>query len=208
MPRFRCVDARPEPRAAGPAILLDLRISVDAGQRVHSMALRTQIRIEPRRRRYAPSEADKLVDLFGELPRWGETLQPMQLCTVSTMVPGFVGQTTAELAVPLSYDIDVAATRYLHGLEDGEVPLLLLFSGTVFYAGPDGVQVGLVPWSDEATFRLPVDIWRAAMDQHFPGSAWLRMRRETLDALLAYRSEHALASWDDTLHRLLKDAGS
>ncbi|MBO0850710.1 MAG: hypothetical protein J2P20_14710, partial [Pseudonocardia sp.] len=127
MPRFRCVDARPEPRAAGPAILLDLRITVDPGQRVHSMALRTQIRIEPRRRRYAPSEADKLVDLFGELPRWGETLQPLQLCTVSTMVPGFAGQTTTELAVPLSYDIDVAATRYLHGLEDGEVPLLLLF---------------------------------------------------------------------------------
>ncbi|MBO0850202.1 MAG: hypothetical protein J2P20_12110, partial [Pseudonocardia sp.] len=119
---------------------------------------------------------------------------------------GFAGQTTTELAVPLSYDIDVAATRYLHGLEDGEVPLLLLFSGTVFYAGPTGVQVGLVSWSEEATFRLPVEIWRAAMDQHFPGSAWLRVRRETLDALLAYRSEHAIASWDDTLHRLLKDA--
>jgi uncharacterized protein DUF6084 len=208
MPRFACVDARPEPHAAGPTVLLDLRITVEPGQRVHSMALRTQIRIEPRRRRYSPSEADRLVDLFGELPRWAETLQPLQLCTVSTMVPGFVGQTTTELAVPLSYDIDVAATRYLHGLEDGEVPLLLLFSGTVFYAGSTGVQVGLVSWSEEASYRLPVAVWRAAMDQHFPGSAWLRVRRETLDALLAYRSEQAIASWDDTVARLLKDAGS
>jgi hypothetical protein len=208
MPRFACLDARPEPRSVGPGILLSLRIAVETGQRVHSMALRTQIRIEPRRRRYTPAEADKLVDLFGELPRWGETLQPLQLCTVSTMIGGFVGQTTAEVAVPLSYDIDVAATRYLHGLDDGEVPLLLLFSGTVFYAGLEGVQVGLVPWSDEAAYRLPVAVWRAAMDEHFPGSAWLRVRRETLDALLAYRSEGALPSWDDTLHRLLKDAAS
>jgi hypothetical protein len=69
------------------------------------------------------------------------------------------------------------------------------------------VQVGLVPWSEEATYRLPVAVWRAAMDAHFPGSAWLRMRRETMDALLAYRSGHALASWDDTLLQLLKDAG-
>ena len=34
--------------------------------------------------------------------------------------------------MPLSYDVDVAAHKYLAGLEDGEVPLLLLFSGTVF----------------------------------------------------------------------------
>ncbi|GAA5164062.1 DUF6084 family protein [Pseudonocardia eucalypti] len=206
MPRFACLDARPDLRSAGPGMLLDLRITVDPGQRVHSLALRTQIRIEPRRRRYTPAEAEQLVDLFGELPRWGETLHPLQLCTVSTMVTGFAGQTTTEVSVPLSYDIDVAATRYLHGLDDGDVPLLLLFSGTVFYAGPEGVQVGLVSWSEEATFRLPVAIWRAAMDAHFPGTAWLRLRRETLDALLAYRSAHAIPSWDDVLHRLLKDA--
>jgi hypothetical protein len=208
MLRFRCTGARPEPHAAGPAILLGLQIDADPGQRVHTLALRTQIRIEPRRRRYTPDEADRLVDLFGELPRWGETLQPLQLCTISTMVAGFAGQTTVELVVPLSYDIDVAATKYLHGLTGGDAPLLLLFSGTVFYAGPDGVQVGLVPWHEEATFRLPVDVWRAAMDEHFPGSAWLRLRRETLDALRAYRTEHAIPTWDDAFHRLLKDAQS
>jgi hypothetical protein len=209
MPAFTCLDARPELRGAGPSILLSLRIKVEPGQRVHSLALRTQIRIEPRRRRrYNKAEVDKLVDLFGDPSRWGQTLHPLQLCTVSTMVQGFVGQTTTELSVPLSYDIDVAASRYLHGLEEGEVPLLLLFSGTVFTEGPDGVQVGLVPWSEEASYRLPVSVWRAAMDEHFPGSAWLRMRRETLDALLAYRSQHALASWDDTLLLLLKEAGS
>ena len=129
MPHFACVDARPEPHGAGPSILLGLRISARPGQRVHSLALRTQIRIEPRRRRhYSQAEADKLVDLFGDRSRWGQTLQPLQLSTISTMVPGFVGDTTAELSVPLSYDIDVAATRYLHGLDDGEIPLLLLFS--------------------------------------------------------------------------------
>ncbi|HVL84939.1 MAG TPA: DUF6084 family protein [Pseudonocardia sp.] len=209
--RFRCTGARPQLHAAGPTILLDLQVRGDPGQRVHSLALRTQIRIEPRRRRYTPEEADKLTDLFGEPRRWGETLNPLQLATVPTMVQGFTGETTAEIEIPLTYDLDIAATKYLHGLgADTEVPLLLLFTGTVFYSpdGGRGVQVGLVPWHEEATFRLPVAVWRAAMDEHFPGATWLRVHRETLDALQAYRSEHAIPTWDDTLHRLLKEAGS
>ena len=58
---------------------------------MHTVALRTQIRIEPRRRRYTAEEAARLSDLFGEPARWGETLNPLQLATVATMVPGFTG---------------------------------------------------------------------------------------------------------------------
>jgi hypothetical protein len=206
MLRFACTGVRPEPYAFGPSLLLDLRIRVDPGQQVHTLALRTQIRIEPRRRRYTPSEAEKLTDIFGELPRWGETLNPLQLTEISTMVPGFTGETTVSIPVPLTYDIEIASTKYLHGLEDGDIPLLLLFSGTIFYRGPEGVQVGLVPWHEEATVRLPVSVWRATMDEHFPGSAWIRVRRETLDALSAYRSPRAIPNWDDTIERLLKEA--
>ena len=169
MLRFACTGVRPEPYAFGPSLLLDLRIRVEPGQQVHTLALKTQIRIEPRRRRYSPAEAEKLTDLFGELPRWGETLNPMQLTEVSTMVAGFTGQTEVSISVPLTYDIDIASTKYMHGLEDGEIPLLLLFSGTIFYRSTDGVQVGLVPWHEEATVRLPVSVWRATMDEHFPG---------------------------------------
>jgi hypothetical protein len=41
------------------------------------------------------------------------------------------------------------------------------------------------------------------MDRYFPGSAWLRLERETFDRLYAYRSRHALPSWEHTLDHLL-----
>lgn len=208
MLRFACTGARPEPFAAGPSLLLDLKITEGSGRRVHSVALRCQIRIEPRGRKYSAAESAKLVDLFGEPSRWGETLNPLQFATVGMTVSGFTGETTVPIAVPLTYDLDIAATKYFHGLSDGEVPLLLLFTGTLFYAGPDGVQVGLVPWHEEATFKLPVATWRATMDEHYPNSAWVRVTADTLDALSAYRSERVIPNWDDTFERLLKEAGS
>lgn len=206
MLRFACTGSRPEPFAAGPSLLLDLTIAEDSGVRVHAVVLRCQIRIEPRRRTYTSAEAAKLVDLFGDPSRWGETLQALQLATVGTTVPGFTGDTAVPLAVPLTYDLDIAATKYFHGLADGVVPLLLLFTGTVFYAGPTGVQVGMVAWHEEATHGLPVATWRAVMDEHHAGGGWLRVGTGTLDALSAYRSEHAIPSWDETLERLLKEA--
>ncbi|MFC4945984.1 DUF6084 family protein [Pseudonocardia sp. GCM10023141] len=206
MLRFSCTGARPEPYAAGPTLLFDLLVGEDSGQRVHSVALRVQIRIEPRGRTYTAVESAKLVDLFGEPSRWGDTLNPMQLTEIGLTVGGFTGETTVAVRVPLTYDLDIAATKYFHGLAEGHIALLMLFSGTMYYAGPDGVQVGLVPWHEEATFRLPVATWRAAMDDHYPNSAWIRVGTDTLDALSAFRSERVIPTWDDTFEQLLKEA--
>ncbi|MGD9528324.1 DUF6084 family protein [Pseudonocardia sp.] len=215
MLRFTCVGARPEPFAAGPALLFRLRIDAPEDRPVHSIALRCQIRIEPRGRAYTPAEQARLGDLFGEPSRWGETLNPLQLATVGLTVRGFTGSTEVDVPVPLTYDLDIAATKYFHGLEaDGsgsarDVPLLLLFSGTVYHSGAgSGIQLGLVDWHAEAQFRLPVATWRAAMDEHYPGGGWVRLHRSTLDALLAYRSAHAIPTWDDTVERLLKEVAS
>lgn len=211
MLRFACTGARPEPFSAGPSLLFDVRIAEEPNEdgtarRVHSVMLRTQIRIEPRGRAYSEAESAKLVDLFGAPARWGETLNPLQLATVGTAVGAFTGEIVTPVTVPLTYDLDIAATKYFHGLSNGEVPLLMLFSGTVFYAGPHGVQVGLVSWHEEATYPLPVATWRAAMDDHYPRSAFVRVSTATLDALSAYRSAHTIPNWDDTFERLLKEA--
>jgi len=206
--RFACTGSRPEPHAAGPALQLDLRVEDGTGRRVHAVALRVQIRIDPRPRRYSAAETARLTDLFGEPNRWGDTLQPLQLATVPVLTPSFTNSTTVAVNVPLTYDLDIAAARYLHGLDEGEIPLTLLFSGTMFYAGDTGVQLGLVPWHEEAEHRLPVAVWRAAMDEHFPGSGWVRLRRDTLDRLAAFRSAHTLLSWDNAVERLLKEAES
>jgi len=83
----------------------------------------------------------------------------------------------------------------------------MLFSGTVFVDGGNGFFVEQVPWDREANYRLPVKVWRDLMDLHFPGTGWLTMRIETLDALLRYKSRHGLPTWDQALGMLLKEAG-
>ncbi|MEW2114666.1 DUF6084 family protein [Streptomyces sp. NPDC005474] len=199
---FACTGVRADGYAAGPTLVFRLRVTAADNARVHALALRCQIRIEPARRSYEPAEADGLADLFGERSRWGSTLQPVQFAQVSVMVPSFTGEIETDLAVPCTYDMDIAATRYLAALDGGEVPLLMLFSGTAF-TGAGGFQVEPVPWDREAAFRMPVDTWREMVEQHFPGCGWIRLPRDTMDALVAYRSRHALPSWEATLKALL-----
>jgi len=200
---FDCVGARADRYAVTPGLTLELRITETEGERIDAIALRCQIRVEPHRRRYSAQEAERLHDLFGDTDRWADTLKPLQLATLSTMVPGFSGASTIDLPLPVTYDLEIASTKYFHGLDDGVVPLLLLFSGTVFRNVDGRLQVQQVPWSKESSFGLPVTVWRETVDLHFPNSAWLRVQRETLDALQRFKSRNALPSWDSTLTALL-----
>jgi Family of unknown function (DUF6084) len=204
---FGCTGVTAERYAATPALTFALTITERSGVRVHAIALRCQIRIEPHRRRYSATEAQRLHDLFGDPSRWAETVKPIQLAMITTMVPTFTAVTETDLEVPVTYDLEVASARYLQGLDDGTVPLLLLFSGTVFVDTGDGFSVELVPWSSEASYRMPVSVWRELADIHFPNSAWLRCSRQTLDELSAFKARHALPTWDATLGALLAAAG-
>jgi hypothetical protein len=203
---FTCTGVRADPYAAGPTLVFRLRVTASPDVRVHALALRCQIRIEPARRGYGEGEAQALRDLFGERSRWGSSLNPVQFAQVPVMVQGFTGEVETDVVVPCTYDMDVASSRYFHALEEGEVPLLMLFSGTAF-AGAGGFHVEPVPWDKEATFRMPVKTWQEMVEQHFPGSGWVRLPSDTLDALLAYRSRQALPSWQATVEHLLDAAG-
>jgi Family of unknown function (DUF6084) len=203
---FDCVGASVDKYSLVPAMNLSLRISETSGQRVEAIALRCQIRIEPARRRYTDAEAQRLTDLFGETKRWADTLRPVQFTHVSIMVPGFTGSTNLDLPVPLTYDMEIGATRYFAGLDDGEVPLLLLFSGTIFGTADGRLSVQLVPWSKEASYRLPVAVWREAIDAHFPNSAWIKVSTHTLNELQRYKAQRALPSWESTVLALLAQA--
>jgi hypothetical protein len=203
---FDWTGARAERFAVVPTLTLCLRISETSGQSLDAIALRCQIRIEPQRRRYSDAEARRLHDLFGDTTRWADTLKPLQLTTVSVMVPGFTGSTGLDLPVPFTYDLEIASTRYCASLDDGEVPLLLLFSGTVFATVDGRMQVQQVPWSKEITCGLPASVWREAIDAHFPDRAWVTMSRQTLDELVRFKTRHTLPTWDDTLRALLAEA--
>ena len=203
---FDCVGARAERWSAGPTLTFLLKVAETAGETIHGISLRCQIRIEPVKRKYSESEGDKIADLFGERSRWGETMKPLQLAFAAQMVPGFTGSAEVELPVPFTYDFEVATSKYFHALEDGEIPLLLLFSGTVFVKTDDGFRVEQVPWHKEAAYRLPVATWQEMMDAHFPNSAWIRVRRDTMDALTRFRSQRGLPTWDDTFNALLGES--
>ena len=54
-----------------------------------------------------------------------------------------------------------------------------------------------MPWSKEAAYRLPVAVWREAIDAHFPNSAWIKMSRQTHGGTAsASRPARALPTWD------------
>src|ERR1700728_1018298 len=203
---FDCIGTRADKYAVAPQMLVRLRISETSGQRVEAIALRCQIRIEPARRRYTEDEAERLNDLFGDVQRWADTLKPVQFTNISIMVPGFTGSTEIDMPVPLTYDMENGATRYFAGLDDGEVPLLLLFSGTIFSLADGRMSVTQVPWSKEASYRLPVSVWRDAIDAHFPNTAWLKVSNLTFDDLLRYKSAKGLATWEATILNLLSEA--
>jgi len=200
---FDCIDVRPLKYAASPTLAFKLRISELTGQPVHAMVLRVQIRIEPQRRRYTDDESELLTHLFGDRSRWGETLKPFQFTTSSVTVPGFTGATEVDAEVPCTYDLEVAAGKYFHALSDGVVPMVLLFSGTVFGKGGPGFWVEQVPWHTQAECRMPVTVWDELMSRYFPNVAWIKLPRETVDALLKYKAQHAIPTWEAAIERLL-----
>ena len=121
-------------------------------------------------------------------------------------VPAFTGSTEVDLPLPCTYDFEVVWAKYLQALDSGEAPLLFLFSGTVFAKSENGYRVEQVPWNKEASFRMPVALWRDLMDAYFPGCGWIRLERASLDALQRFRARHSLASWEQTFAALLAAA--
>lgn len=200
---FEVLDVAPQAHAASPHLLFRLRITESTGAVVHAMALRCQLRIEPQRRPYDADEQSGLTDLFGTSERYDTTLKPFLWTHATAMVRGFEDSIEVELPVACSYDFEVSATKYLHALRGGGVPLVLLFSGTVFTRGQTGFTVEQLSWSLEARCTLPVQAWRQLMDLYFPGSGWIRLERSSLDALARFRSERGLTSWEQALAALL-----
>jgi Family of unknown function (DUF6084) len=196
-------DAARLEHAAAPTLRFALRVT-SAGAAVRSVLLDVQIRIAATRRAYAPDADDRLFELFGARADWGTTLRSLLWTRTTLVVPPFTDATEVDLLVPCTYDLEVGAAKYLGALRDGDVPLEFLFSGSVFYAGADGrLQTARLSWELEAEYRLPVAVWRATMDAHFPGSAWLRLDRETHDRLVAYKSRRALPTWAAVVDELL-----
>jgi hypothetical protein len=201
---FGVTDVGPLERAAVPTLRFGLRIDAGAAQ-VRSILLHVQLQIAARRRHYDEAAKERLFDLFGQPERWGSTLRTLPWTRLTQVVPPFTASTEVELPLPCTYDFEVVAARYFDALRDGEVPLELLFSGTVFYTGEGGLlQTAQIAWDREAEYRLPVSVWRETMDLYYPGQGWLRLRRESLDRLERFRASQGLNGLDEAVDSLLE----
>jgi Family of unknown function (DUF6084) len=203
---FRIGDAYAQEYAAVPTIVFRLAVESLGGHAVRSALLDTQIQIAARARPYDAEDADGLADIFGTPERWGTTLRTLLWTRTTRVVPAFEGATVVDLPVACSYDLDVIASRYFGGIGGGGVPLEFLFSGTVFYTGAGGMlQTSRISWEKEATYSLPVSVWRETMDRHFPGTAWLRVSKGTYDRLTEERARRGEADFEGTLGALLEE---
>jgi Family of unknown function (DUF6084) len=189
--------------AVQPTLVFKLRVETDADVEIRSVSLNTQVRISANQRSYAADEQRRLVDVFGHPQQWSTTLGSLLWTHVTCVVPPFVGSTLVDLAVPCTYDFEVASTKYFHALESGFVPLEFLFSGTVFHAADGGLQVQRIGWDKEARYRLPTSLWRQAVDYVFPNTAWLRVPRAAFTRLADFRARNAFPSWEAALDALL-----
>jgi hypothetical protein len=204
---FQIEGAEPIPFAVAPLLAFKLKLTNgDPGEMIQSVALRCQIQIEVTRRKYEPGEQERLIDLFGKPERWSRTLRPMLWTHASVTVPPFQGGTIVDLQVPCTFDFNVAATKYFAGLDDGEVPLNLMFSGSIFYESDTrGLQVEQIPWDRETRYRLPVRIWKSMMEIYYPNTAWLCLRRDVFDRLSQYKMQQGIPTWEQTLERLIPE---
>jgi hypothetical protein len=168
------------PFAVVPTLVFEMRIvNAVAEEEVFAAALRCQMRIEAMAR-----------ELY-----W---------MTVAVPVPRFTGETLIEVPVACYEDHVTAAGKYFQTQKDGVIPLTFLFSGTLFYGGPDGVvRVGEPNWEREASFSMPAGLWQVMMDLYFPNMRWLAVRHELFEKLRLLASIGSYPTLDICLEELV-----
>ena len=205
-PEFAAIGVRQVRYAAAPTLMLDLQVSESSGRPVYMIALTIQLMIEPARRSYDEKTRAGLVELFGPPERWAVTTRSLVWTQLDVLVPAFTGSTTVPVPIPCSYDLELAAAKYLYSLADGEAPLTLHFNGTIYYPQDDGsLQMVLVPWNKSIDLRMPVSVWRGTIEHYYPNTNWIALRSETLGALQRAKLARGAATFDACLQALLAE---
>jgi hypothetical protein len=203
---FVVQDVTAERFSVTPRLTARIGVVTSSTEPIQAIALQCQVRIEPLRRPYSDAEAGGLTDLFGPRERWANTQRTFLWQHTTAMVQGFVGSTVISMPLECTYDYEVAASKYLHALRDGTIPLLFLFSGTVFVAGERGFSVQRVSWECEARHDMPVSVWHDLMRLHYPNSGWVRLGHDTVTALAAYKSDRGMLDFEDAVTALLAES--
>ena len=206
-PEFAVLGARTVRYAAAPMLALDLQVSEPSGRQVYMIALSIQLMIEPARRRYDDATRERLLELFGPPERWSVTTRSLVWAQLDVVVPAFTGSTTVAVPLACSFDLELAAAKYLYSLPDGEAPLALHFNGMIYYPGEHGrLQMVLVPWTKSIDFRMPVSVWKQTVEHYYPGTSWLALRAQTLEDLQREKLARGLATLDACVEAMLEES--
>jgi len=204
-PEFSILGVEAVPHSAAPNLLFTGHVSETSGREVYAIALTTQVMIDPARRGYDDDTRERLFELFGEPERWGATTHSFLWAELSTMVSSFTGATTFRLPMQCNYDLEIAATKYLHSVPGGEVPLSFHFTGTIFYRGEaDRLQIVKVPWDCTVRFGMPAAVWREMIEEHYPNGGWIRLADDTLERLGSHKAAAGHPTFDAAVAALLK----
>lgn len=205
-PRFEILDTEAVRFAAAPTLAFTGHVAETSGREVYTIALTAQIMIEPAKRTYDEATRERLFEMFGAPERWAATTHPFLWAELNVLVPAFTGATAFRLPMPCTYDLELAAAKYIHSMPDGEVPLLFNFSGTIFYRGDAGrMQIVKVPWECSARYSMPAATWQQMIAHHYPKGGWIRLDESTLDALGTRKAGRGLPSFDATVADLLEE---
>jgi len=205
---FRVTSVEAVSRGVVPLLQFNLEITnTPATETIQAVMLHAQIQIQSAQRAYTQQEKERLVELFGTPDQWGQTLRNRLWTHVNVTVPAFTGRVNVSMPVPCTYDLNVIGGKYFFALDGDDVPLLFLFSGTVFYQTADErLQIQRISWERECTYRMPAHTWRELMETHYPNSAWLYLQRDVFDRLYEHKRRHGLATWEQTIEHLSSPA--
>lgn len=190
-----------EPNAASPTLVFRVLVEEPSVAFIQAALLRCQVFIDIHHRTYSGVEGERLKELFGEPARWVH-MRPLLWTTVPVVLSRCEGTVNLDVSISCSYDFEVSAGKYFRALEDGEIPLLFMFSGTIFAAESSALAVTQVSWDTDTRFRLPVRIWCEAMEQHFGDDTWVRLSRHGFDALDHVRRRRGFTTWDEVVEEL------
>lgn len=201
--RFDVRTARATTLEQTPALELELVVRERTTRPIYAMSLASEILIEPARRRYDGATWARLEDLFGDPDTAAETARTLFWRRVDTPVRSFERETTVALTFPCDIAPDLVATRYLYAVHDGTIPLVLRFTGSVFYRDPEGgLELAQLSWASRARFELPAELWRAAIQSMHGRGAWLRFGNQIMERVRRQRLARGLPSFEVTVAAL------
>ena len=198
---FTILGAEPIEYAATPGVRFHLHVTEPEGREVYTIALSSQIHIDPARRSYDDATRERLVELFGAPERWGATTHPFQWARIESLVPSFTGSTAFTVEVPCTYDLEVASAKYFDVAARRRRAAHASTSTGPCSTGRRRSPAGRARALEllGALERCRSTVWRRTIDAHYPGGGWVRLQQDTLEALAARKAERGEHSFDATV---------